>query len=356
MNLSSEQRVALKQRLADECALIMLPNPEGWNDRIKTAEQKAEIKDRAQTLQAGIRLPYERKLILTERIIREALGLDSQNRPLERDFPTKGVNWAVSYSAGGDSTILSHFMVARMSLKTRHVGSNTRMEYPETVKQWREWAAFLESHGVEFSMVFPAVRPRELWKKIGVPLFSKQLAYKYRKFAASPDSLMSSAIPDEFKELFAKIRGAGMKITDQCCDELKKKPLKKWAKENGITGYFTGVRAGESMLRRMTWIRFGSLYESTYHGRMWIANPLAFWTQEDRERYLRENDIVCHQPQTIRGGSGCVTCMFGCHMAAQAGEENALQQLAKMNPRLHAEALDEWGYREVLDLLEIPYV
>jgi hypothetical protein len=46
--------------------------------------------------------------------------------------------------------------------------------------------------------------------------------------------------------------------------------------------------------------------------------------------------------------------MFGCHLVKE-GEPNALQELAKLNPKMHKAALDEWGYREVLDLLNIPY-
>lgn len=352
MSLSREQRTALRHRLADECALVMMPNPDGWNNKVKTPEQKQEIIDRAQTLQTGIRLTYHEKKCHAMLVIRKALGWGNFGEIVDPD--KAAINWAVSYSGGGDSTVLSHLMES-MGAKVRHVGSNTRMEYPETVRQWKVWAAWLEERGIEFSMVFPDVRPKELWKKIGVPLLSKQLGYKFRKFASHGEGRMSEAVPADFRDTFHKLKAAGLKITDQCCDELKKKPLKKWAKENKVGGFFTGVRAGESMLRRMTWIRFGSMYESTYHGKKWICNPLSFWTKEDIDRYIQENKIEFHRPKTIRGGSGCVACMFGCHLAAAEGSPNALQQLAIANPKLHQVALDEWGYREVLDLLEIPY-
>lgn len=350
--LSSEQRVALKQRVADDCALIMLPNPKGWNDRHKTPEQKQEIVDRAQTLQAGIRMTYEQKVAHAQLVIRRALGIDATGELLDPDMAA--INWAVSYSAGGDSTVLSHLMTVGMGLKIQHVGSNTRMEYPETVKQWREWAVFLESHEVKFSMVFPTVKPRELWKKIGVPIWSKQIGKKFGDYSRSSTDTIPRSVPDNLREAFRRLKSAGLKVTHKCCDELKKKPLAKWDKENGITGHFTGMRCSESRARRLMWIQVGALYNSVSH-RQWICNPLSFWTGEDIARYKEENRVSFHRPNTIRGGSGCVACMFGCHLTGP-GEPNALQQLAVSNPKMHVEALDEWGYREVLDLLEIPYV
>lgn len=353
--LSWEQAAAIKMRVADDCSLVMLPNPPFWNNKAKTPEEKAEIKERAQTLQAGIRMTYEQKVAHAELVIRKALDVDTSHRPMKEAGATRGVKWAVSYSGGKDSTVLSHIMTFGMGLNIPHVMSNTRMEYPETVRQVNKWYAMLRDWGVECHTAYPEAKPKDLWRKIGVPLWSKQMGYEYRKFFRSPKGRMSASVPDNLRPLFVKSKELGLKITDQCCDELKKKPMKKWNRENGVSGTFTGVRASESRIRRMTWIRMGAMYESSYHGKLWVANPLAFWTDEDVARYLDENTIRPIPIPTVRGGSGCVTCMFGCHIAAREGRPNALQELATLNPKMHAAALDEWGYREPLDLLGIPY-
>lgn len=336
-SLSPEQQFSLSIRDAMDCSLIMLPNPRGWNDKTKTPEQKQEIVDRAQTLQTGIHLSYENKLVHAKKVIRKAL-----------DSP---VTWQLSFSGGKDSKVLSHLMYFDMGIKPPHVNSNTRMEYPETVAEIQKWYALLRFYEIDCHVVFPDKRPKDLWKEIGVPLWSKMIAYKYRKFFRSASDKISKDVPENLKPVFHKLKAAGFKVTDQCCDELKKKPMKKFAKKMGFTGSFTGVRCAESRMRRLNWIRFGSLYNSSYHGDQWICNPLSFWTKDDIWRYLREHDIAPAPTGSARGGSGCVTCMFGCHMH----DKNSMQELAVTNPKMHKAALDDWGYRDVLDFLEIPY-
>jgi len=228
------------------------------------------------------------------------------------------------------------------------------MEYPETIKMVNGWWRFLRSHGILCETVYPKERPKDLWPRIGVPVFSKIIAYKYRKFRASESDKIPSKVPKELHNTFRRMKAAGIKVTDECCDELKKKPLKAWQKRNGITGAITGVRCSESRNRRLAWIMQGAVYNATSKG-TWIANPLAFWTSEDVARYLSENGLTVLSPDTVQGGSGCVTCMFGCQARAKEGTLNAMQELATLNPKMHRAALDEWGYRAVLDYLGIPY-
>lgn len=324
------------------CTTITMPSMKFWNDSNKTEEQKQHIRDRANTLQNGIGLSLDEKLEITERVIRRALREDTK--------------WAISYSGGRDSTALSHIMVEHMGIKDiPHVMSNTRMEYPETIKQVKNWYERLRDKGVECHTCFPDSRPNELWKRIGVPLWSKQIAYKYRKFERSKSDKLPSHVPKELEADFRKAKSMGLKITEKCCDELKKKPMAKWDKVNGIGGHFMGVRCAESRSRRLAWIQKGSLYQAVTHKNMWIANPLAFWTLENVEEWLSEHKIEVLRPDTPTGGSGCVTCMFGCQSRASEGSKNNMQDLKERNPKMWRAALDDWGYRDVLDKMDIPY-
>lgn len=335
--------ILLRARDSMDCDLMTLPRMSYWNNPKKTPEEKAHIIDRAQTLQAGINRPYADKLFHARKSI-----LISINRHPE-------VKWAVSYSAGRDSTVLSHLIVEAMGIRNiPHVMSNTRMEYPETLQMFRKWKEWLTERGVDCHQVFPDVRPKELWAKIGVPLWSKQLAYKYRQFVRSKSGRMPSQVPEDLQAKFRQAKAAGLKITEQCCDYLKKKPMKKWDNTVGVTGHFTGVRCAESRARRLAWITSGSIYHVAKKG-LWISNPLAFWTDADVATYLKVNGIDVIRPDTLSGGSGCVTCLFGSRMRAQEGTQNAMQDLKTRNPKMWAEALDAWGYRVVLDELGVPY-
>ena len=332
----------VEERDPTACTTISMPNMDFWNSSNKTELQKKHIKDRANTLQKGLGLDMIDKVEITERTIRRALAEDA--------------TWAISYSGGRDSTVLSHFIVEHMGIKDiPHVMSNTRMEYPETIKQVKNWYSRLRAQGVECHTCFPDRRPNELWKDIGVPLWSKQLAYKYRKFARSKTGKMPKYVPKDLEPEFIKAKEMGLKITDKCCKILKKDPMAKWDKEHGVDGHITGVRCAESRARRLAWIMKGSLYQAKEHHDMWMANPLAYWTLEDVENWLREYKLEVLRPDTPTGGSGCVTCMFGCQSRAAEGKPNNMQDLKERNPKMWRAALDEWGYRDVLDKMEIPY-
>lgn len=335
-----EIEMALKHRDATDCALVTLPSMTWWNNSAKTDEQKAHIVDRARTLAEGLKLPHDRKLEHARKIIRKTVD--------------SGMSWALSYSGGKDSTVLSHLTVMDMGLRIPHVMSNTRMEYPETMVMVNRWYSMLRKLGVECHTVFPDMRPGEVWKKYGLPLWSKEIAYKYRKFAASKSDRIPDTVPAQYASDFHKAKAAGIRITDQCCDILKKRPIKRFDKANGIKGHLTGVRCAESRIRRLAWIQKGAMYYASTHHH-WVANPLAFWTEADVLSYLERNHIKILAPDTCTGGSGCVTCMFGCTSRAREGTPNALQDLKTRNPRMWQTALDKWGYREALDFLEIPY-
>lgn len=325
------------------CTTISMPDMKFWNLSDKSPAQLAHIKDRANTLQKGINMPFDEKLDMTERIIK-------------RTFDTPGVNWALSYSGGRDSTVLSHLLVYHLRMRNvKHVMSNTRMEYPETVKQVQNWYARLRKDGVECHVCYPDERPNTLWKRIGVPLWSKELAYKYRKFERSKSDKVPRHVPANLHADFLKAKSLGLKITDKCCQILKKDPMAKWDAEHDIQGHLTGVRCDESRARRLLWIQKGALYQAKTHGDMWMSNPLAYWTQADVDMWLKEHKIEVLRPDTPTGGSGCVTCMFGCQSRAIEGTKNNLQDLKDRNPKMWAAALDDWGYREVLDKMGIPY-
>lgn len=320
-----------------DCAMIQLEMPQGWQKRAeaKSPAEYAELENRGRILSAGMGMSLERKIDYSLRVIERALVVNP--------------SWAVSFSAGRDSTVLSHLIVQVFGAKIPHVMSNTRMERPEVLKQaavWREW---LGSRGASLHMVYPSLRPGEVWHQVGLPIWSKMIASKVRQFQATGNEAHLRQIPQALHGQIRTLTDAGVAVTDQCCDRLKKDPLHAFDHEHGIGGHFVGIRAEEARNRRMSFIQQGALYESVRH-RQWIANPLIHWLRADIDTYLDRNGIA--PPFTAR--SGCVTCMFGDHLKEE-DDLNALQQLHRQNPKLWAQALHEWGYQDALDRIGMSY-
>lgn len=104
-----------------------------------------------------------------------------------------------------------------------------------------------------------------------------------------------------------------IKASPLCCSFLKKKPFRKYEKENGIKGYATGIRMGEGGVRVLNRLndQDGKICESFSNGKF-VKYPLIDWTDEDIERFIEENNIPISDAYTKYGFSrtGCMACPF----------------------------------------------
>lgn len=332
-DLEHPERRATAEEEPDDCSWVMLDHPGNWQSADKSAAEKEQLRFRALTRERGIRLPYSRKIAHACKIIRMAHELEE-------------VRWGLSFSAGKDSTVLSHIITERLGLRVPHIMSNTRMEYPETNRQMRAWRKWLAARGVDLHVAYPDKRPKEVWQ-MGHPLWSKEIASKVRQFQRTGNEAHLKRVPEWLRPTVRSVAEAGYPITEKCCDELKKKPLTAMQRSLGITGTFTGIRCSESRARKLMWLQRGALYKSARNKNLWMCHPLAYWTGEDILRYMAENQIPFIATPG-RGGSGCVTCGFGAHIAQREGKENPIQLLHRINPTLWKTAMDRWGYREPL--------
>jgi 3'-phosphoadenosine 5'-phosphosulfate sulfotransferase (PAPS reductase)/FAD synthetase len=128
-----------------------------------------------------------------------------------------------------------------------------------------------------------------------------------------------------------------VKISQACCDVIKKEPSEAIQAELGVDLVFKGLMAAESRSRTKNFLTRGYLFQGArkdyLHGeRIWHCQPLAIWTDEDIWAYIRKNnvpyaplyDITYTGPdgstQNIKrnGCIGCATDLLfpGNHMAA----------------------------------------
>ena len=161
-------------------------------------------------------------------------------------------------------------------------------------------------------------------------------------------------------ETWAFMLDAPFKISSYCCDVMKKRPVKKYGKQTNRKP-FVATLDSESRLRYQKWLQMGC---NAFESNTPISQPMSFWTEQDILHYIKKfnvpyasvyGDIVVDEPQNIDYVSGqitiydvledyegaklkttgctrtgCIFCMFGCHLEK---EPNRFQKLKETHPR-----------------------
>ena len=188
----------------------------------------------------------------------------------------------VAFSGGNDSLVMLH-IIRSMYPDVKAVFVDTGVEFPEVRK-------FVKTFD---NVIF--LKPQKNFSQIitdyGYPIISKDVSnsirlarkniiegkdtYRVRQF----DGSQKGSRFDKSKWKF--LLDAPFKISEQCCDELKKKPFKKFEKETGLKGYI-GVLASEGGVRLQGYLKTGC---NNY--RFGNSKPLGFWTHQDILQYIK---------------------------------------------------------------------
>ena len=206
----------------------------------------------------------------------------------------------------------------------------------------------------------------------GYPVVSKEVAKRiyYARRGSNwakmhLSGLMKDGTPSKFNERYMKwayLVDAIFSISEQCCEVMKKRPLKKHSKANG-TVPIIGTMACESVRRQSAYLKNGC---NAFDKKEPSSQPLSFWLEQDVLRYLEltgipyadiYGDIVTY-PKTGKlttsgvQRTGCMFCMFGVH---REKEPNRFQRMELTHPKLHDYCINKLGCGTVLDYLQIPY-
>ena len=278
----------------------------------------------------------------------------------------------ISFSGGKDSTVLLH-LVRRIYPNTVALFVNTGLEYPE-INQFVKSIDNVTTYRPEMSF-------RNVIENYGYPVVSKtvsKLIKDGRKAIENGNEEKSYAL----KQLngnyinvhtgqlslfnYSKwkyLLDAPFKISFQCCDVMKKRTAHKFEKETGLKP-FIGTMASESELRKTQWLYNGC---NAFKGRI-SSKPLSFWTEQDILQYIKKyelpyatiyGDIVKDErgiyKTTGAHRTGCIYCMFGCHLDK---EPNRFQQLKQTHPNLWEYCMKDWdkgglGMKEVLNYINV---
>lgn len=287
----------------------------------------------------------------------------------------------VSFSGGKDSTVLKH-IVDSMYSDVPAVFVNTGLEYPEIQRFVREVkAGKYDCFNSDVEILRPEMRFDEVIKKYGYPVGSKRIALnieygrmaknrgdmrQYQKYIhgvrfgkKDGNEYIFMPVPQQLMPLV----NSDIKVSNRCCDVMKKKPLNKYQAETGRKPIIATM-ACESKQRADGWMKTGcNAFESKYPQ----SKPMSFWTEQDVLHYIKDFGVpyspvygeikIDDDPQdrlTTTGLSrtGCMFCMFGAHLEK---EPNRFQRMKVTHPKQYAYCMDKLGLREVLEYIGVPY-
>ena len=320
-----------------------------------------------------------------------------QSLPLEikiRMTKMRIQQWVYAFSGeayiGKDSTVLLN-IAREVFPNLPAVFCDTGLEYPEI----REFVKRFEN----VVWLKPQMNFRQVIQKYGYPLISKSVAntlrgghepgsYRWKKLHG--EVFLKNGKPSKFNCVkWQFLLDAPFKVSEQCCDVMKKRPFHKYQKETGQMP-IVATMADESMMRKNSWMKYGCNAFDRASGPQ--SRPMSFWTERDVLEYLIKYDVPyasvygdiiglmpdgtiipmqelqkmakeCGIPEEAElktstcDRTGCMFCGFGCHLEKQP---NRFQRMAETHPKQYQFCMKPWsegglGLDEVLNYIHVDH-
>lgn len=129
-----------------------------------------------------------------------------------------------------------------------------------------------------------------------------------------------------------------IKVSNKCCDILKKKPFAKYNKEQNIQGYILGERVSEGGVRQLNaekrLLNGGKLCTKT-KGNYIVKLPIIDWTDEDIDEFIKQYNVPLSKAYTEHGyeRTGCFLCPFSLQI------DKNLEKLHEFEPKRYKAAM-----------------
>ena len=305
------------------------------------------------TLKLRQALPLDQKLKLTRQRIKEWV----------EHFGSDGCY--VSFSGGKDSTVLLH-IVRELYPEIEAVFVDTGLEYPEIRKFVKQFP--------NVTILRPEMRFDKVIETYGYPIVSKEVSecidqarkalttgkYPYRLAKLMGTAKNKNGNKSMYnQEKWKFLLDAPFKISNKCCNVMKKKPVHDYHKKTGKVP-FIATMTEESRLREQKYLQNGC---NGFNMKIPTSTPIAFWTEQDVLEYIDTykipiasvyGDVIKADKYYTTGcqRTGCMFCGFGCHLEKYP---NRFQRLAETHPKQYDYIINDLGMGKVLDYIGVEY-
>lgn len=224
--------------------------------------------------------------------------------------------FALSFSGGKDSTVVSVLLdMALPGNRIPRVYCDTGIE----LNLVRQWVKDLAAKDDRIQIIQPRMPIKATLEAVGYPVKSKAYSealeqyqkhgktLRVRRFLGEVEGnrLGRFKCPEALRYQFTP--GFGLKVSDKCCQELKERPLKTWAKAHGVSIQITGIMASEGGRRETAQCL------AHRNGKVEFFNPLAPMSQEWLHWFIQAHNVpLCplYGPPYNIGRTGCKGCPF----------------------------------------------
>lgn len=253
----------------------------------------------------------------------------------------------ISFSGGKDSTVLLN-IARELYPEIPAVFIDTGLEFPEI----RDFVKTIDN----VTWLKPKMNFKKVIEQYGYPIISKDQARAISRYRNTKDPIQKyrrlNGWPNGKKGMISKkwqyMINAPFKISDRCCDIMKKNPLDKYAKENKSYP-ITGMMAIEGHGRKMQYLSQGC---NAFNNKKPMSWPIAFWLEQDIWGYLKEYNIQYSKIYDIgHNRTGCMFCCFGIHMQKRP---NRFDLMKITHPKQYSYCMNKLGIGKVLNFINNP--